>query len=286
MNKGYIYATLSVLCMVFSTIINSVAIANISNNIASLINVTVVLVIIIMQTLLTRKKLVNKLPNKNIILMSVLNLIGLIFMFESVRLLGASAYSFISRMSVIFSLFIGIYILKEKNNISYLGILITLIGIVIMQFSDLTDEGLLGIATTIIFTLCFSVSNALAKVESSYDANEKLFYNNIISFVPLLIFALGSSTTVVNIDVISVVAIICSSILSAYWGMKFYFMSVAEIDFSTVTIIRTFNPVFTLIISDVIFKLQKVNAQELFGGLLILVGILLVVIKKMRPLTD
>ncbi len=283
-NKGYIFAFCSVLFMVLSTLLSSTVIGEVKDIVASLINVSVVLIIIAIKQLLSKEKFKLRKPNRNIILMGIFSLIGIIFMYESIRLLGASTYAFVSRISVIFSLFIGIVILNEKSNVSYLGIAVTLIGIIIMQFTDVTKDGLLGIITTIIFTFCFSVSNALAKIEVDYTSEEKLLYSNIISLTPLVLF-IGLTIDINQMNELNInnlVILIVSAIFSSFIGMKLFYMAIENIDFSTVTIIRTLNPVMVMILSFVIFEHQQIVLHELFGGALIFIGILMVILKKMK----
>ncbi len=283
MKKGYSYAFLSVVVMVGATVLNSIYIQGISNMSAAFINTITVLSVLGIQRVCTKKKIIHRRISMKIILMGVFNLIGLLCMFEAVRLLGASSYAFVSRLSIIFSLLIGILILNEKTKISYLGIVLTLVGIVVMQFSDLSQESLTGIFVTVIFTLCISISNALAKVESEYSADEKLLYNSLVCIIPLSLYMIASKEIMtLHLDYTTLFVFIGTSILSGFLGMKFYFLALKTVDFSTVTIIRTISPVLTLVISDVILKLHPITERKLWGGLLILIGILLVVKKKLE----
>ncbi len=283
-NKGYAYAFMSVFCMVMSTLISSMVISDVSDIVASTINVAVVLVILMLTYGLNKDKINIKKPNRNIIMMGILSLIGIIFMYESIRLLGASTYSFLSRISVIFSLFIGIYILNEKTNVSYVGIILTIIGIVIMQFTDISKESVLGIITTVIFTFCFSISNAIAKKEVSYTADEKLFYNNIISIIPLSLINIINlnNGAIIKFTAIDLIVLMISAILSSFFGMRLFFKAIEKIDFTTVTIIRTFNPVMVMLLSALFFTNQTIKIHELIGGMVIFVGIMLVVLKKFK----
>ncbi len=283
MRKGYIYAFLFVLSMVSATILNSIFIVKISNIAASLISVLTVLFILGIQRIVTGKKIIHKRMNRNIFLIGIFNLIGLLTMYEGVRLLGASSYEFVSRLSIVFSLFIGIYLLKEKTKVSYLGIGLTLVGIVIMQFSQVSTESILGVLVTTIFALSISIGNALAKVEKDYTTDEKLLYNNLICVGPLMIMILftGDINTL-YLEPNLLLIFFGTSALSAYLGMKFYFESLRHIDFSTVTIIQTISPVLTLIISDVILQLRPITDRKIIGGTVVVLGILLVVRKKIK----
>lgn len=283
MRKGYVYALLSVLTMVMATVLNSIYIHGISNMDAGFINTVTVLLILLIQRVITRKKIVQQKANRSIIAMGVFNLVGLLLMFEAIRLLGASTYGFVSRLSIVFSLFIGIVLLKEQTKVSYWGIALTLVGVVVMQFTKVSSENIYGVMVTALFAFSVSISNAIAKTQSQYSADEKLFYNNVVCIVPLFLYWLISKGSLEGtIPLETILIFMGTSVLSAFLGMKFYFLALKTIDFSTVTMIRTISPVITLWISDVLFKLQPITQRKLVGGIIVLTGMVMVVRKKME----
>ncbi|MFV0379970.1 MAG: EamA family transporter [Anaerorhabdus sp.] len=283
MSKGYIYAFLSVIVMSFATILNSIFISDISNYTAVFINSCTVLCIILIQRITLKEKIIKKKFNVTIIFMSLFNLIGLLLMYESVRLLGASTYGFISRISIVFSLIIGIFILKEQSKISILGILLTIIGIIVMRYANIDGASAKGIIMTLGFAFSVSISNALAKKASEYTPNEKLLYNNILIFIIMFIYMLITKEyAIASYKIDTVLIFVISAFLNGFLGMKFYYLALKYKDFTSVTLIRTTSPIFTFIIADIILKLSIITKQKLLGGTLILIGVVLVLLKKRK----
>lgn len=280
--RGYIYTIASVMVMVISLLLNSFFISDVPIMLASLINVIVVLIVLAIKRIKLNDSYFNlgefsEYKNK-IIIMSLLNLIGIIFMFLSVSLVDPSTYSFITRISVVFSLFIGIFYLKEKQKISVSRIIILLIGVFVMEYSKVDATSILGILFIFVFCLAFSFSNAIAKQINSLSSDKLLYYNNVIAFVPLMIYFVLSDIELNNIN--AIIALSISAFFSAYLGMYFYYKALEYLDFTIVTAVRTLNPVIVLIVGDVILKFSTPTFGKVFGGLLILIGVGLLINKN------
>ncbi len=187
--------------------------------------------------------------------------------------------SFIVNLGSIFILIMGYFWLREKFNvIEYLGMLITLIGIFLINYhtdTKITGSTITGTWLVIASTFFISIAVVIAKVAVKKIQPVILTSGRILvlfslSFL-LLIITDGSfsvpSSAILNVALGSFMGTFLS-LLSMYYSLKY-------IEASFVSIISSTKSLFLIILTYLFFS-QKITELQLVAGAITIVGVILI----------
>ncbi len=210
--------------------------------------------------------------------------LGTILFFYAIKLVDNPAIvSFIVNLGPVFTLILGFFFLNERFKfIEYGGISITLIGVLIINYSmgtsfaEMLSKGTLIIIFSSFF---FSIALTIAKrniktIEPVILTSSRIILLFLISFVFMLIEGLSFS-----IDMRSVLYIAGGAfmgpflaVLSSYYSLKYIEVSITNIIISTKSVL--------VIIGAYFFFNAIMSGNQLIGGALTIVGIVVISLAK------
>ena len=210
--------------------------------------------------------------------------LGTVLFFSAIKLVDNPAIvSFIVNLGPVFTLTLGFFFLNERFKfIEYGGIGITLIGVLVINYSsDTSFAEMLSKGTLIIIfsSLFFSIALTIAKrniktIEPIILTSSRIILLFIISFVFILIEGLSFS-----IDMSSVLYIAGGAfmgpflaVLSSYYSLKYIELSITNIITSTKSVL--------VIIGSYFFFNAVMSDNQLIGGSLTIVGIIVISLAK------
>lgn len=199
-------------------------------------------------------------------------IMGVISLYAGFYLLTPTAFGFLGRFFLVFSIFFGVTILKEKLSVDKL-IAITLVLVGSFLFAS-NEEGLAvslwGVVAVIGYCLFFALSNAFIKLnEAKEDYVLTLTYNNGIA----LVLAVSAAMYLGVLEVLPMRAlawIVFSSFCSAASNCLF-FESLKYLSYAYANTLRSFSPIAMALISWPFFPMH-LSALNIVGCILIVSG--------------
>ncbi len=207
-----------------------------------------------------------------------INGVGVTFFFFALSLLEASTMAFLVRFSTIFTVILGVLLLKERlTRYELIGILVAVGGALLINYNN-------GTYTTIALIAALAAALAIA----SHQIVAKIFVKRIhplhlvnirVLFTTVILFAITfftSNMQPVPLNIIPILLIVAGVL--GVLGFVFFYKSLELIDVSKAAVIRTLDPFFVVIYSFILFRTFP-NVQELLGGILIVAGVIIIVLK-------
>ena len=215
---------------------------------------------------------------------SFFEVLGTLLFFYSIQLIDNPAVvSFIVNLGPVFTMIFGFFLLKERFKlVEYVGIFITLIGVLIINyntntaFADIFSKGtIIVVLSTLFFSIAVVIAkNNIQKIEPIILTSFRALSLFIISFILVIKEGIGF-----NIDLKSILYIAGGAfmgpflaILTSYYSLKYIEVSISNIIISTKSVL--------VIIGAYFFFNVIMSGNELIGGALTVVGIIVISISK------
>jgi len=237
---------------------------------------------------ITKKKIkLNQINRKAwyaISLNSFFEVLGTILFFSAIKLIDNPAVvSFIVNLGPIFTIVLGFFILNERFRlIEYGGIVITLIGVLIINyntetaFADLFSTGtLIVVFSSLFFSIAVIVAKKnIQKIEPVLLTSSRAILLFLISFILVLKEGLSFSIDLNPLLYIAGGAFMGPflAILSSYYSFKYIEVSISNIIISTKSVL--------VIIGAYFFFDAIMSGNQLIGGALTIVGIIVISMAK------
>jgi drug/metabolite transporter (DMT)-like permease len=136
----------------------------------------------------------NKRIQYPILICSVCQAVGGISYFFGLSYLDPVTFSFLTRNQAIFSVLFGFFFLSERHNIvTWLFIVLAVIGSLTLCYADINSMNLAGIVYAVLFCLSFGVRNFILRKHPRTPALVNIFYGYLLTIVFLLLMACFSS---------------------------------------------------------------------------------------------
>ncbi|MFH1894644.1 MAG: DMT family transporter [Patescibacteria group bacterium] len=286
--KGYIFAVISSFFVTANFVLTKIVVKEVNPETASLYFVGFGLLASFL--FLTIKKQNRELIRlfkqywKPMVTFGTLGGAGILMWFYAIDLIGPTTSSFLIRSVVVFTIIWGILFLKERfNKIEVLGMLIAIIGVFVITFTVNSDDFLLsGVIIALAAAFFFSIMQLIVKL---YVARmSPLIVNHCrltFTFLALLVYSLSFQ----KIQPCSSSILILSAlggILGGVIGVVFFFKALELADLSKANIIRTMDPFVVIAYSFFVFQ-EVPTLNKLFGGLIIVTGVVLLTLSRRRP---
>lgn len=222
------------------------------------------------------------------------NIIGLIFYFQSIKLLHPALFGLYSRFFIVFSICYSVFYFKEKfSSYEITLILILLLGTFLSMFKpeiQMISLNFIGFIICITHCFFFSASYLLIKKHTE-GSNSKIivFLANLLSSISILIlcFVNSSFTEVNELFIINkpilLLLIFCTSWFSLA-SILLFFNSCKFISFYHSMAIRSLSPLILYIISLPIFVLDF-NLWNVIGFLLTIISLFFISLIKSKKRT-
>jgi drug/metabolite transporter (DMT)-like permease len=187
--------------------------------------------------------------------------------------------SFLINLGSIFILIMGYLWLKEKFNLfEYAGIIITLIGIFLINYhtdtkisgSSITGAWLVVASTFFISVAVIIAKIAVKKIQPVILTSGRILVLFTLSFVILIIKGSSfhvSGTAIINVAIGSFTGTFLS-LLSMYYSLKY-------IEASFVSIISSTKSLFLIILTYIFFS-QQITKFQLIAGVITIIGVMLI----------
>jgi drug/metabolite transporter (DMT)-like permease len=185
-----------------------------------------------------------------------------------------------------FGLFLArIYVGEEINLTKILSMVCGLIGIVIIFSEQLNINGrlaLFGSFAVVIGAFGASYASVLTKARlRTYDPAVLMFFQMLIGIVPMWIVGVSFETFDYQ-KLFTLKALVCLfylAIVGSIMAFWLYYWLLARIEVSKAMMIAFVTPLIAIVIGAV-FLDEKIPPQTMFGGIFVLISVVLIVIKK------
>ena len=189
-----------------------------------------------------------------------------------ISLMDASNVGFLSRISTIVILILGVIFLKERFNLKEaLAGLVVLYGVYVVK-SAAGVEIEAGFWWIIVSSIMFGFVEIIAKIAVKHIIPRKM---NVIRNCSLGFFLMGfgmiNGSGYTGIPLSVWIGLLCMGLVGPLFARMTYLISLRNIDVSKATLVGQIQPVFVVILSVMILG-ENPSLQELLGGALIIGG--------------
>ncbi len=211
-------------------------------------------------------------PWKQLLGLGLASAVAIILFFYAIQLIDPAVVSFYTRADNVFSVLLGVLFLRERfNSLEGLGVLVALLGSLVTTYRG-GSLLMIGLGLCLISSVMEGVTVILVKLAvRKVSPIVVIFYRSLIASVVALIYGLIShrlQTLPWNVFLIIVGASLGGSFLA---NVTFY-ASLARIDVTRATAIKTMQPFFVLLAAYFAFTTLP-TSQQLLGGAIIVAGI-------------
>ena len=189
-----------------------------------------------------------------------------------ISLMNASSAGFLSRISTLVILVLGISFLKERfNKNEAMAGLIVLVGLYIVK-NVAVVEVTTGFWWIIISSVLFGVVEIIAKIAVQHVLPQKMnAIRNCIMGVAMISWGMIQGSSFTNISISTWVGLTGMAIVGPLFARMSFLIAYKHLEVSKVTLVSQLQPIFVVILSVMILK-ENPSLQELLGGALITLG--------------
>lgn len=288
MNTAIIYTILSILFMSLGPTINKFALMNV--NPFTLVFYNSLLCCLFTLPFIYKKILKIKLDEiKPLAIAGFLNGLSMFFLFYGLSKSSPALVSMLNRSYIIFSIFLGAFILKEKiAKIDWTLILFAILGITLFmlkkEMAQIQAGAFYGLVSGFLFAFCnFTIKNKLSRT-SEYIT---LFSINFITTVMFFFVCLSQGFDYLTLPLESRVLgfVFLGAFLGSFLGLLLFYASIKTIPFYKANLYRSVSPVVSLLCGLFFFPVSLAPINII--GLIILLSSFiihsLIKVKSMKP---
>jgi len=212
---------------------------------------------------------------KSLAILGLINTVSAILWSYGILLGDLTNVTFLFRFEVIFAVLLGLILLKEKlMKLEVLGIILAIIGAFVMVYSRQLALGL-GDLIMLFAALFSAISLFVTKIYSKKISSFALAYNrSVFLFIFIGIYSLGLGKINFAFSTDLLILTLTAAFVGAFLGFVFFYKSLSFYELSKATSVRSVEPFFAVIFA-LIFLSVAPTLPQLFGGTLIVVGIII-----------
>src|SRR3989344_3861704 len=279
--RGYIYAILSALLVSTIPIFAKLMLAHTNAQSGGIYFFGIAFIIISLIIILRRqfeKLKVLKTYWKPLLILGVLNAAGSVLWWFAINDVGPNLTTFLLRFENIFSVVLGLFLLKEKlNKYEAIGILIAISGaFMITRYSNNGTISMARIGIIFLAALLFSGAHFVSKMYVKKTGAFIMNYSRIIfSFIFMFFFAYSTNSFIFP-NQASLEIGLAGAILSTVIGITFFLKALEHADLSKVISIRAMDP-FIVVIYSYFVLADAPDMIQIVGGTTVILGILIII---------
>lgn len=188
--------------------------------------------------------------------------------------------SLIIAMSPVFVLILSAALLGERiTSAKVLGILVALFGVYLLSHPE-SGGDVLGIALVLIATLSAGIYTVGGKMLlKRYSPQVLTAYAMILGSIPLIPFLPASLAKVAEVDTLTVLSVIFLGVFSTYFSYQGWYYFLNREEASKASVFLQAIPVVSILAGYLLLG-EEITLMTVFGGFLIILGILMVVRSK------
>jgi drug/metabolite transporter (DMT)-like permease/8-oxo-dGTP pyrophosphatase MutT (NUDIX family) len=288
MNTAIIYTILSILFMSFGPTINKFALLNV--NPFTLVFYNSLICCLFTLPFIYKKILsINRDEIIYLVVAGILNGLSMFFLFYGLNKSSPALVSMLNRSYIVFSIFLGAFLLKEKiAKIDWGLIIFAVLGIILFMFkkemAQMQAGALYGLVSGLLFSFCnFTIKNKLSKTSEYITLFSINFITALIFFFVCLAQGFGYLTLPLESKVLAFVFL--GSFLGSFLGLLLFYASIKTIPFYKANLYRSISPVISLICGLFFFPvfLTSINIIGLIILLAAFITHSLIKVKIMKP---
>ena len=201
--------------------------------------------------------------------------------FAVIQYVDPGTASVLSRTSILFGVGLGVLWLRERlTRVEVVGAVIAVAGTVVVSFQP-GDYFRWGALVIILSTLLYAVHSALAKRWGGSIPLAEFLLFRVCATAAVLVVLTGAQGQLLwpELSVLGLLAAMAFVNILVSRGL--YYLALRRMDMSLLTIVLTLTPVVTWLWSMPLFG-GRPTAQEIAGGVAVLVGVLVVTVSRAR----
>ncbi|MFA5009862.1 MAG: DMT family transporter [Patescibacteria group bacterium] len=244
----------------------------------------VVLVVLLIYMWFEREKYSFKISVRDKYLMVLAGAVGYggatLFVMIGLQYVTGATAGLVAATSVLFTLLMSGILVKEKPRLEqYLGVVLVATGLVIFLGHQVLGGTLLGVALLILAEVGYAFNNSVGRIIAKAHTDNvtlplMLIGNGVAAMVLVPIGLLTDGMPAINWDIRLVVSLVVVALIFAFggliWGNVLDKLKVLEASILDSTMI------IQVAILSVIFLHESLTAHNIYGGLLVLLGALIV----------
>jgi drug/metabolite transporter (DMT)-like permease len=195
--------------------------------------------------------------------------------FGAMDLVGPSLVAFTTQLTTVFGVLLGRFVLRESiSRQEWAGIGLALLGVVVLTYRP-TEYLWTGVAMLVVASLAIACHTMLIRrFVGRFGTIEILFYRILVTLGFLLgFFGISGRLSWPSPRLIPVVILGSTVGLVVFNWLRY--RALAYIDLSTLSILTTLNP-FVVVLLSLLILSQMPNPNQLLGGCLIVLGVILI----------
>ena len=212
-------------------------------------------------------------PWKELVGVGVASAVSIILFFYAVQLIDPAIVSFYTRADNVFAVLMGVIFLRERfNSIEGLGIGIALLGSLVTTYRGghllMVGLGLCLLSSVLEGVVVVLVKVAVRKVSPLVV----IFYRSLLASGIALVYGMATRRLEMPSGQ-TLLIIVVASLAGSFMANVTFYASLARIDVTRATAIKTLQPFFVLTVAYAVFTTLP-TSQQLLGGAIIVTGIL------------
>jgi len=211
--------------------------------------------------------------------------LGTFFSYLALDRLDPITFSFLGRNQVTISILLGYFFLAERHSLYvWVFLIFSLIGSMLLCYSDLSGSSGLGIALTLMACFAYSLRSYVMKLYSGVSTLSEIFYGYLVTMA--LIFAAIYFKRAKEIEILNyfpslyaILIIVATAIFSVLGSSYFYLKALNYGKLSLVSSIRLFSPYLVALYSQFFYR-YEFKMTNIYGLILMSLAILIFIMGK------
>ena len=199
---------------------------------------------------------------------------GWIFLYTAYTKIGVSVSTVLYYCGPVIVIALSPILFKEKLTKSKItGIFIVLLGMIMLNFSDIIESGIsTGFLFGIIAAVFYAIMVVFSKKSPSITGLESSAIQLLSSFAVSAVFAAFKGGIAINGVFENLFPILVLGIINTGVGCFLYFSSMRDIPAQSVSVLGYIEPLSAIIYSSIILK-EKLSFVQLLGAVMIICGV-------------
>ncbi|HEV8336551.1 MAG TPA: DMT family transporter [Candidatus Polarisedimenticolia bacterium] len=211
-------------------------------------------------------------PWRHLVGIGLSSAVAIILFFYAIQMIDPALVSFYTRADNVFAVLMGVAFLRERfNSFEGVGVVIALLGSLVTTYRG-GNLLLIGLSLCLLSSVMEGITVILVKVAvRKVSPLVVIFYRSLLASGIALIYGLVTGRLQLPSAPVFLI-ITVASLAGSFMANVTFYASLARIDVTRATAIKTLQPFFVLLAAYVVFTTLP-TSRQLLGGAIIVVGI-------------
>jgi len=218
-----------------------------------------------------------------ILIMSIFFTIGIYLFMISMKAIDPATVSFLSRIEVVILIILAFFFLKERlNRYEIIGGLIAIAGVLLLKFNTNIETSKTA-SLMIVSAACFATAEIMVKKYIDRIGNIRfLFFRNLFTIILMALIVYFREVEFVVPERNILFYAFAASLMLPILGRLTFIEAIRRVNISRAVLITQSTPIFTILFAWAVLGLFMTR-NEIFGGILIISGVLIVKLHREKP---